>query len=42
MVYFYQRFLNKDDVILKLCTSLCQEAKCTLFVWSTVHCIRLV
>jgi len=29
-------FLNTDDVILKLYTSLCQKAKCTLFVWSTV------
>jgi len=36
MVYFYQLFLNTDDVILKLYTSLCQKAKCTLFVWSTV------
>jgi len=31
MVYFYQLFLNADDVILKLYTSLCQKAKCTLF-----------
>ena len=31
MVYFYQPFLNIDDVILKLYTSLCQKAKCTLF-----------
>ena len=30
MVYFYQLFLNRDDVILKLYTSLCQKAKCTL------------
>ena len=37
MVHFYQLFLNTDDVILKLCTSLCQKAKCTLFVWSTVQ-----
>ena len=37
MVYFYQLFLNTDDVILKSYTSLCQKAKCTLFVWSTVH-----
>jgi len=37
MVNFYQLFLNTDDVILKLYTSLCQKAKCTLFVWSTVH-----
>jgi len=29
-------FLNTDDVILKLYTSLSQKAKCTLFVWSTV------
>jgi len=29
-------FLNTDDVILKLYISLCQKAKCTLFVWSTV------
>ena len=36
MVYFYQLFLNTDDVILKLYPSLCQKAKCTLFVWSTV------
>ena len=36
MVYFYQHFLNTDDVILKLYTILCQKAKCTLFVWSTV------
>jgi len=36
MVYFYQLFLNIDDVTLKLYTSLCQKAKCTLFVWSTV------
>ena len=36
MVYFYQLFLNIDDVILKLYTSLCQTAKCTLFAWSTV------
>jgi len=36
MVYFYQLFLNTDDVILKLYTSLYQKAKCTLFVWSTV------
>jgi len=36
MVYFYQLFFSTDDVILKLCTSLCQKAKCTLFVWSTV------
>ena len=36
MVYFYQLFLNTDNVILKLYTSLCQKAKCTLFVWSTV------
>ena len=25
MVYFYQLFLNTDDVILKLYTSLCQN-----------------
>ena len=31
MEYFYQLFLNTDDVILKLYTSLCQKAKCTLF-----------
>ena len=31
MVYFYQLFLNIDDVILKLYTSLCQKAKRTLF-----------
>ena len=31
MVYFYQLFLNTDDVILKLYTSLCQKAKCTPF-----------
>ena len=31
MVYFYQLLLNTDDVILKLYTSLCQKAKCTLF-----------
>jgi len=37
MVYFYQLFLNTDDVVLKLYTSLCQKPKCTLFVWSTVH-----
>ena len=30
MVYFYQLFLNTDNVILKLYTSLCQKAKCTL------------
>jgi len=36
MVHFYQLFLNSNDVILKLYTSLCQKAKCTLFVWSTV------
>ena len=36
MVYFYQLFFYTDDVILKLYTSLCQKAKCTLFVWSTV------
>ena len=36
MVYFYQLFLSTDDVVLKLHTSLCQKAKCTLFVWSTV------
>ena len=36
MVYFYQLFLNTDDVILKLYTRLCQKAKCTLFAWSTV------
>jgi len=36
MVYFYHLFLNTDDEILKLYTSLCQKAKCTLFVWSTV------
>ena len=36
MVYFNQLFLNTDDVILKLYTSLCKKAKCTLFVWSTV------
>jgi len=36
MVYFYQLFLNTDDVILKLDTSLCQKATCTLFAWSTV------
>jgi len=36
MVYFYQLFLSTDDVILRLYTSLCQKAKCTLFVWSTV------
>ena len=36
MVYFYQLILITDDVILKLYTSLCQKAKCTLFVWSTV------
>jgi len=42
MVYFYQLFLNTDDVILKLYTSLCQKAKCTLFVWSTVHNTLLV
>jgi len=36
MVYFYQLFLNTDYVILMLYTSLCQKAKCTLFVWSTV------
>ena len=37
MVYFYQLFLNTGDVILKLYTSLCQKAKYTLFVWSTVY-----
>jgi len=37
MVYFYQLFLSTDDVVLKLYTRLCQKAKCTLFVWSTVH-----
>ena len=37
MAYFYQLFLNTDDVILKLYKSLCQKAKCTLFVWSTVY-----
>ena len=42
MVYFYQLFLNTDDVILKLYTSLCQKAKCTLFVWSTVVIFLLV
>jgi len=31
MVYFYQFLLNTEDVILKLYTSLCQKAKCTLF-----------
>jgi len=36
MVYFYQLFFSTDDVVLKLYTSLCQKAKCTLFVWSTV------
>ena len=29
-------FLNTDDVILNLYTSLCQKAKCTLSAWSTV------
>ena len=42
MVYFYQLFLNTDDVILKLYTSLCQKAKCTLFVWSTVAQTRFM
>ena len=37
MVYFYQLFLNTGDVILKLYISLCQKAKCTLFVWNTVY-----
>jgi len=36
MVHFYQLFLITDNVMLKLYTSLCQKAKCTLFVWSTV------
>jgi len=36
MVYFCQLFLNIDNVILKLYTSLCQKPKCTLFAWSTV------
>ena len=36
MVHFYQLFLNTDNVMLKFYTSLCQKAKCTLFVWSTV------
>jgi len=36
MVHFYQLYLNTDDVILKLYTSLCQKAKCTLFAGSTV------
>jgi len=39
MVYFYHLFLNTDDEILKLYTSLCQKAKCTLFVWSTVQSV---
>jgi len=30
-------FLNTDDVILNLYTSLYQKAICTLFAWSTVH-----
>jgi len=37
MVYFYQLFLNTDDVILKLYTSLCQRAKCTLCL---EHCSK--
>ena len=37
--YIPINFLNTDDVILKLYTSLCQKAKCTLFVWSTVSII---
>ena len=41
MVYFYQLFLNTGDVILKLYISLCQKAKCTLFVWNTVVGLRL-
>ena len=36
MVHFYQLFFNTVNVMLKLYTSLCQKAKCTLFVWSTV------
>ena len=38
MVYFYQLFLNTDDVILKLYTSLCQKAKYTLF--GALYCAR--
>ena len=41
MVYFYQLFLSTDDVILKLYITLCQKAKCTLFVWSTVVIAQL-
>jgi len=41
MVYFYQLLLNTDDVMLKLYTSLCQKAKCTLFVWSTVDIMEM-
>ena len=41
MVYFYQLFLNTDDVVLKLYTSLCQKAKRTLFVWSTVRNVHM-
>jgi len=40
MVYFYQLSFSTDDVILKLYTSLCQKANCTLFVWSTVAIVK--
>ena len=36
-LWYISTFLNTDDVILKLYTSLCQKAKCTL-----EHCIKNV
>ena len=36
MVHFVSTLLNTDRVLLKLYTSLCQKAKCTLFAGSTV------
>jgi len=42
MVYFYQLFLNTDDVILKLYTSLYQKAKCTLSgaLYQSLNCFQ--